>query len=451
MLVLCQLEAAGTLRFSAIKARIDDIPLRVLTRTLRRLEQDGLISRGGSSPDTHRSQKSFVTKEVTLVGPGVTRRATNRCSLISDTLNDRFHLTLEHDLMDSGATPDACGFRSQWHLLFSCRRINEISNVVVLKDPSSLNSVVRLSRRSRSPLWFACIATFLFCVGCEAQSEDSGNGGMFTFFKDKRAAKSATAVHADVGAPLVREASFPGMRPTAASARVPRQLALDGVPPQGSLLEQPIAGQTTTAYVTDASHGRAPLALVNINVGRPHIEVWELGPGNKLLFVRKKTVRLDPEQDSWSGFLLAGVAYLADSRLLLAVFYYAPHVKQALFVYDSASDSYTKIANVVPHTDDRQKFFEAQLVAPDAIIVQYYTGHIRLAPEVYYNTPSHLRLFAPRYPQGIELLQLSAADGSVERWAVIDKTLWLEARDTRERHKPKEFIWSLNLGKVLPP
>jgi DNA-binding HxlR family transcriptional regulator len=44
VLVLCQMEQ-GTLRFSAIKALIGDISQRMLARTLRRLEQDGLIER----------------------------------------------------------------------------------------------------------------------------------------------------------------------------------------------------------------------------------------------------------------------------------------------------------------------------------------------------------------------------------------------------------------------
>ena len=44
-LVLLMLEEGGTLRFSALKARIDDISQRMLAQTLRRLEQDGLVSR----------------------------------------------------------------------------------------------------------------------------------------------------------------------------------------------------------------------------------------------------------------------------------------------------------------------------------------------------------------------------------------------------------------------
>ena len=45
MLVLCTLDKEGTLRFSALKASIEDISQRMLAQTLRRLEQDGLLTR----------------------------------------------------------------------------------------------------------------------------------------------------------------------------------------------------------------------------------------------------------------------------------------------------------------------------------------------------------------------------------------------------------------------
>jgi DNA-binding HxlR family transcriptional regulator len=45
MLVLMVLDERGTQRFSVLKARIDDISQRMLAQTLRRLEQDGLVSR----------------------------------------------------------------------------------------------------------------------------------------------------------------------------------------------------------------------------------------------------------------------------------------------------------------------------------------------------------------------------------------------------------------------
>lgn len=45
MLILFTLGEQGTLRFTALKAEISDISQRMLAQTLRRLEQDGLVSR----------------------------------------------------------------------------------------------------------------------------------------------------------------------------------------------------------------------------------------------------------------------------------------------------------------------------------------------------------------------------------------------------------------------
>lgn len=45
MLVLFTLEEHGTQRFTVLKSQIPDISQRMLAQTLRRLEQDGLVSR----------------------------------------------------------------------------------------------------------------------------------------------------------------------------------------------------------------------------------------------------------------------------------------------------------------------------------------------------------------------------------------------------------------------
>jgi DNA-binding HxlR family transcriptional regulator len=45
LLVLCTLAENGTSRFSALSSKIEDISHRMLAQTLRRLEQDGFLSR----------------------------------------------------------------------------------------------------------------------------------------------------------------------------------------------------------------------------------------------------------------------------------------------------------------------------------------------------------------------------------------------------------------------
>jgi hypothetical protein len=311
----------------------------------------------------------------------------------------------------------------------------------------------RLHTKNRGLRWLACIPMVLLCTGCGAQTDNAGSDGMFSFFKNKGASKTVTTVHPDVAAPLVPQAKFTTAQPAATLECTPKQLALDGLPPQGKFLAAPVPGQTKTAFVVEGSAGQPRLTFANVERpgGDLRFEVWELGgSASQPTFARQRALQLDPKQASWSIFYLADVACLPGNRFLLAVGYHAPHAKHGLFVYDSASNSSTKLADVQPYADNLDQLFDSQFVAPDAVIVHYFTDTIRLAADVYYNTPSRLRLFAPRYPQGVELLQLSAADGSVRRWSVIDKTLWIDALDYREKHKPKQLYWSLNLEHVLP-
>lgn len=292
------------------------------------------------------------------------------------------------------------------------------------------------------------VVVLMVCAGCGAQSGESGGGGMFSFFRNKDSVP--TVVDPTVGAQLVRQSAFPATPPAVIEPAVTcAQRAVRGIPPQASLVDEAVPGVTTTAYVIDATSAHPPLALVNISGAAARVELWELSPDTAPTFVRQRSVRLDPEQDQWASFLLADVACMPGGRLLLAVFYYAPQVKQALFLYDIATDSYTKIAGVVPFADNRRQFFDLQFTAPDQALLLYYTAATRIAPEVYYNAPAHLRVFTSQQPHGREVLKLGAADGTVERWAIIDRTVWLQTQDFRERKQPKAFIWSLDLRSLL--
>jgi len=69
MLVLCTLNEHGTLRFTALKSKIEDISQRMLAQTLRRLEQDGLLSRKVHATIPPRVEYTLTPLGVSLLGP----------------------------------------------------------------------------------------------------------------------------------------------------------------------------------------------------------------------------------------------------------------------------------------------------------------------------------------------------------------------------------------------
>jgi DNA-binding HxlR family transcriptional regulator len=69
MLVLCTLAEHGTLRFTALKSRIEDISQRMLAQTLRRLEQDGLLSRKVHPTIPPRVDYALTTLGASLLEP----------------------------------------------------------------------------------------------------------------------------------------------------------------------------------------------------------------------------------------------------------------------------------------------------------------------------------------------------------------------------------------------
>src|ERR1700745_3246485 len=69
MLVLCTLAKKGTLRFSALKISIEDISQRMLAQTLRRLEQDGFVSRPVSPKNPPRVEYALTPLGKSLLEP----------------------------------------------------------------------------------------------------------------------------------------------------------------------------------------------------------------------------------------------------------------------------------------------------------------------------------------------------------------------------------------------
>jgi hypothetical protein len=130
-----------------------------------------------------------------------------------------------------------------------------------------------------------------------------------------------------------------------------------------------------------------------------------------------------------------------------------PRTRHALFLYDIAANAFHKVGDAVLDSSSGapERMFETWPLAPDGAMVLWHSGEIRVKAEVYVRERDHLLLFSPRHPQGLEVLTLGLDDGNVERWAMVDHTLWLETVDARNIDKPAAFVWSLDLSKALQP
>ncbi len=219
------------------------------------------------------------------------------------------------------------------------------------------------------------------------------------------------------------------------------------MPPVAKLLDAPIRNQTRTGYRVDGLISQPPLLLTTTGDEHPRIELWELGEGNR--FAVQRPLMLEAAQPNWVGFLLQDVACLPQQRLLIAVHYSDPLPRDALYVYDFVGKTFAKLGRVDPDPRQFDGFFEVRAITDDSAIVLYFSDVRRLGPERYLNQYNHLRLYSPRFPQGLALMKLGLDDGNIERWAIVDKTLLMDTVDARDARQPKRYKWSLDLTKVL--
>lgn len=272
----------------------------------------------------------------------------------------------------------------------------------------------------------------------------------------KKKTDTPTLVGQDVRSELVRQAQFPDIRPAPVEpVGTCIAQAVIGVPPEASFRDSPVSGVDQIAFITEGAASVPALALLNIS---NRVEVWELGPSRT--FAQKRRVQFDAKQGDWVVYHISEIARLPNDRLLLSI----GHGDGAsLYVYDIASNQSTKLAKVTPLgvvpeqlLESAASFIKAQLQRVDVLFVDarqalvlFYTGEVRLAAEIYYMTPAHIMLFNAKYPQGTEVLQLGADDGVIQRWTVLQNTLFLATQDYRDRKNAKSYTMSLDLRNVL--
>jgi len=273
---------------------------------------------------------------------------------------------------------------------------------------------------------------------------------MFGFF-GKKAVQPATLVAAQVGATLQRQDAVPAdLPPAVVPSFPPCQLAhIRGDPPAARWVPEEILGETQHVFLIPAAAGQPALAVLAGAGEKLSVQVWELSNDTTARFVKQRPVLLGPEQASWFRAFPVAVSCLPGRQAAVAVGYNDPRPREALFIYDTASNQFRRMDLIAPDYSTGPPFvsFETLIAAPEAMLVIYHTDLMRLGASNYVYQYDHVLLFSPRHPQGLEVLKLGIDDGNVGAWAMQGKTLWLKTADRRK--KPQDFTWSLDLAKVL--
>ena len=285
--------------------------------------------------------------------------------------------------------------------------------------------------------------------GCHASAADgSGSGSLFG--RDNNP-KIVTVVHPEVGATLQRAAVFPGQPSPVSTTTLGTvsEVAVAGRPPEAHFAASVVPGAATSAYLVEGVAGQPRLVLVNMSTAPMEFEIWELAAAAKDAFARQRKFEMAAEPGQWIARRVAGVASLPGHRLFVAVRYLGSKLRNAAYLYDIDRNLMIRVGAIEPDTSDPDQYFETRLVGADALLVRFDSDNVRLAAERYANTRNHLVLYSRRFADGLEVLNLGIDDGSIRRWTVAGKTLWLETADPRQSGQQPAAILSLDLSKVL--
>jgi hypothetical protein len=268
---------------------------------------------------------------------------------------------------------------------------------------------------------------------------------MFSFFtKDKVA---PTVVHASLDAKLTKLSSYPeNLNLPEPQNQNCLKAKLQGAAPLALTIEEGYIEPSQSAFVWNSV---SPIALIN-NQANARFDVWELESIDSLKPVKKvPTNELSSRSKNWIHYSVVDVACLPEQQLLVAVNYYDPRSKIALYLYDIANQSFSIYSEADTNAQNLDKYFEQKNLNSGESVIVYYSETKRKSAEIYHNYYNNIVLFSDKYPQGIEILKLGIDDGNVEKWQVTDKKLLLHTIDNRDHKDPKSYFWSLDLSKVL--
>jgi hypothetical protein len=271
---------------------------------------------------------------------------------------------------------------------------------------------------------------------------------MFSFFT-KKDITTPTTIHSAIGHQLVELSSYSKADTANGDSNTSscQKVKVQGQPPRTL---SPADNSTETyeaGFIVESELG--DIALIN-NPDEFRFDLWSLASDDKLALDQKiLTKPLSPEADNWVNYSVANVACLPNNKLLLAVNYYDPRPKIALYLYDLSDKTFTFFAHAEANAQDLYKYFEQKSLSNTESMIVYYSDTKRKSAEIYHNYYNHIVLFNDQFPEGIELVKLGIDNGNIIDWQLNHNKLQLHTRDNREHKSPHIRYLSLDISKML--
>jgi hypothetical protein len=293
------------------------------------------------------------------------------------------------------------------------------------------------------------VLCFLLNAYCHAQSDQKGSR-MFSFLLGNKVAASKVAP--EVGVTLQRQSTLPKQLSPPAKPSFPecQVTFIRGNPPDARWVTDEVPGETRHVFRIPATGATPSLAVLSNRDARnqKQIQVWELSAEKPARFIRQRQVFLTPELSSSPYIFPEAVVCLPGQQAAVAVGFENPSPRDVLFIYDTVNNRFRHVDFIEPeYSSAPLKFLESMSPTPKTLLLLYHTKTIRIEADNYAYENDHILLFSRQFPHGLEIVRLAVADGNVRSWGILGKTLWLQTADRRK--KLQEFIWSLDLGKVL--
>ena len=224
---------------------------------------------------------------------------------------------------------------------------------------------------------------------------------------------------------------------------------LEGSLPNAYLVDVEVYEALDSAFLVK-TQGDEGVAFVN-NRQSLGVELYRVNNTNteKVELEDKVDINLDVKQSEWLSHVVTAAACLTQNQLALAISYWNPRHKHAIYIYDVVSNVFTKLADVETGIPNIERVFEVKRISQDATLLVYYTDKKRKAAEIYHNYYHHIVFFDGANKDGLELIKLGIDTGNVVDWKVIDKKLFLKTMDNRDPKSPRVGYWSLDLSQLI--